>query len=99
MLFTHSSASGHLGCLQPLAVVNSAAVNMGVHVGVNMGVNTGVHMSLVPALSSLGVSLVADWLSFSLIAYSRSVITALCVVPLRAGASHHRLLGLSTRPH
>jgi hypothetical protein len=28
----HSSVVGHLGCLHSLAIMNSAAINMGVHV-------------------------------------------------------------------
>ena len=31
----HSSAGGHLGCFHVLAVINSAAVNTGVHVSLS----------------------------------------------------------------
>ena len=32
VFFTHSSVDGHLGCFHDVAIVNSAATNIGVHV-------------------------------------------------------------------
>ena len=32
VFFIHSSIEGHLGCSHILAIVNSAAINIGVHV-------------------------------------------------------------------
>ena len=40
-LFIHLSVDGHLGCFHVLAVVNSAAVNIGVHVSFSVLVSSG----------------------------------------------------------
>ena len=39
--FIHSSVDGHLGCCRVLTVVNSAAMNMGVHVFFSILVSAG----------------------------------------------------------
>ena len=44
----HSSADGHLGCFHILAIINSAAVNIGVHVCLS---------DLVSSLKTLSLSL------------------------------------------
>ena len=39
--FIHSSVDGHLGCFHVLSIVNSAAVNNGIHVSLSILVSLG----------------------------------------------------------
>ena len=39
--FTLSSVDGHLGCFHVLAIVNSAAMNIGIHVSLSILVSLG----------------------------------------------------------
>ena len=39
--FIHSSVNGHLGCFYVLAIVNSAAVNNGIHVSSSILISSG----------------------------------------------------------
>ena len=39
--FIYSSVDGHLGCFYVLAIVNSAAVNIGVHVSFSVLISSG----------------------------------------------------------
>ena len=43
--FIHSSADGHLGCFQVLAIINSAVMNIGVHVSLSVLVSPVCHCS------------------------------------------------------
>ena len=52
--FIHSSVDGHLGCFHVLAIVNSAAMNNGIHVSLSILVSLGYMPSWVIAGSHGG---------------------------------------------
>ena len=54
--FIHSSINGHLGCFQVLAIVNSAAMNIGVHISLSILVSS-VCMSSSGIFGSYGSSI------------------------------------------
>ena len=50
--FIHSSVDGHLGCFHVLAIVNSAAVNNGIHVSFSILVSLGyIPRSGIPSIT------------------------------------------------
>ena len=52
-IFIPSSVDGHLGCFHVLAVVNSATVNIGIHVSFSVMVSSGY---ICPVVGLLGHS-------------------------------------------
>ena len=56
VFLTHLSVVGHLGCFHVPAIVNSAAVNTGVHVSFSIMVFSG----MFPAVGLLGQVVISD---------------------------------------
>ena len=59
----HSSADGHLGCFHVLAIINSAAMNIGVHVSLSDLVSS-VYMPRSGIAGSYGSSYMAVLFQF-----------------------------------
>ena len=52
ILFIHSSVDGHLGCFHVLATVNTATMNIGVHM--SFGIRAFVFFRYVPGIGIAG---------------------------------------------
>ena len=92
-LLIHSSADGHLGCSHVLALINSAAMNIGVHVSLSI---------LVPSVRMFGIMVLPAYISVNnvqvssfLHALSNTCSLAVSVATILKGVGWYLIVALN----
>ena len=73
-IFIHSSVDGHLGCFHALAIVNSAAVNIGVHIS--------FQIMFFSVDRCPGVGLLDHMIDIFLVFWGTAILFSIAVVPI-----------------